>query len=74
MKRQEVTPEEAIAYRIALAVTQIFSTSDGEYFPICPRCQKTLEREYQAYCDRCGQKLSWRRFSRAKVVKALGNQ
>lgn len=70
MKRHNITPEEALTYRTPLFVTRIFCTDDDEYFPICPRCNKTLEREYQAFCDRCGQKLSWRRFSRAKVVRA----
>ena len=29
------------------------------YYPVCPRCGSTMEREYQSYCDRCGQRLSW---------------
>ena len=69
MKRHEITPEEAVTYRTPLRVTRIFQTAYDDYFPICPRCNKTLEREYQSFCDRCGQKLSWRRFSRAKVVR-----
>lgn len=36
-------------------------------FPVCPRCRVTLEREYQAFCDRCGQCLSWKNFSKATV-------
>lgn len=70
MKRKIETPEEALTYRTPLDVTQIFVTFDDESFPICPRCGISLDREYQSYCDRCGQKLSWRRFSRAKVVRA----
>ena len=34
---------------------------DGGYteFPICPRCMQNMEREYQAFCDKCGQRLVW---------------
>ena len=28
-------------------------------FCICPNCNTSIEREYQSYCDRCGQKLKW---------------
>ena len=33
---------------------------------LCPRCDVTMERDHQAYCDRCGQGLNWRRISQAK--------
>ena len=32
-------------------------------YPVCPRCGVTMEREYQHFCDRCGQKLDWSAFS-----------
>lgn len=31
-------------------------------FPVCPRCDITMEREYQFFCDRCGQRLDWEAF------------
>ena len=34
-------------------------------YPVCPRCGVTMEREYQHFCDRCGQKLDWSIFSQA---------
>ena len=37
-------------------------------FPVCPRCRNTMQREYQSYCDRCGQRLSWRDFEKAVVI------
>jgi len=40
-------------------------------FPICPRCTCTMEREYQAFCDRCGQALDWTAFSKAQVIRTL---
>ena len=35
-------------------------------FYLCPRCDITMEREYQSYCDRCGQRLGWKSIDRAK--------
>ena len=61
--------EEAITYRTPLPVTEVVKFPNGYAFPVCPRCKNTLEREYQSYCDRCGQCLSWKGFSRAKVIE-----
>lgn len=60
--------EELISYRIPLCVTKIIVLLNNECFPICPRCNCSLEREYQNFCDRCGQRLCWSKFSCAKVV------
>ena len=35
---------------------------------VCPGCNITFEREYQAYCDRCGQKLAWNMLNKGKIV------
>lgn len=40
-------------------------------YPICPRCSITLDREYQTYCDRCGQRLDWSRLRKATIIKPL---
>lgn len=57
-------------YRAPIQVSAIrlyhFATGDVS-FPICPRCNRTLEREYQSYCDRCGQHLSWKNFDKAVI-------
>ena len=52
----------AVSYRMALPVTQIYRYANGDGYPICPRCTETLDREYMAYCDRCGQCLNWDSF------------
>ena len=36
--------------------------------PVCPNCTITLDRGYQCYCDRCGQKLSWNKYYRGNVT------
>lgn len=59
-----------ISYRCPITVREYIAHRDAFGFEsvyyICPRCDVSLEREYQAYCDRCGQKLNWRRIHKAK--------
>ena len=58
---------DAVSYRIPLPVTRVIAYSKTTY-PICPRCAISLEREYMAFCDRCGQRLNWNFFEHAKVI------
>ena len=54
-----------------LPVSQILAFRDSSgtlYFPACPGCGITLEREYQNFCDRCGQRLNWNHFNDAVVI------
>ena len=53
-------------YRIPRQVTAIRKITQY-YFPVCPKCNCTMEREYQSYCDRCGQALRWKEFSFVKA-------
>lgn len=56
----------------ALEVTQIIKQENGlKHLPICPCCHKTLVRDNQAYCDVCGQRLSWHNFLNANVIFEL---
>ena len=63
---------EVMSYRVPLQVKTIcaYPKFQGGYtaFPVCPRCQITLEREYQAFCDRCGQALGWDDYKNAIVI------
>ena len=63
--------EEALRFRRAMAVTETVSYQSGSVFPLCPQCGIPLEREYQGFCDRCGQKLDWRRDRRARAAARL---
>ena len=59
-----------ILYRLPLQVNAVRAFSDGRLaFPVCPRCGQTMEREYQSYCDRCGQSLGWNEFHHAAVLQ-----
>lgn len=49
----------AASYRIPIPVTTYVQyIKDGRY-PVCPRCGSSFDREYTAFCDRCGQRLFW---------------
>ena len=50
---------EALAYRFPMAVSEYKQFSDRDIYWVCPRCHNTLERDFQDYCDRCGQCLDW---------------
>lgn len=57
----------AVAHRTPLPVTKVIVFPHGDTYPICPRCSLSLERDYQSFCDRCGQKLSWDLYQYAKI-------
>ncbi len=59
---------EAGSFRLPMAVSEVYLFRNGDAYPVCPRCRITLEREYQAYCDRCGQALDWSDYEKALVV------
>ena len=55
-------------YRIPMQVTHLVKFRASAYF-LCPRCNVTLEREFAAYCDRCGQCLNWKDYKKAVVIR-----
>ncbi len=48
-----------LSFRIPLPVTELRTYGSSDEYYVCPRCKLTLDREYMAYCDRCGQCLVW---------------
>ena len=59
---------EAASFRLPQEVTQAHLFRDRTAYPVCPRFCRTLEREYQSFCYRCGQALSWGRYRKDLVV------
>lgn len=62
---------QEMSFRQPMPVTQIrcFHRSCGTTsFPVCPQCGVTTEREYQSFCDRFGQCLTWKGFSKATII------
>ena len=66
------TADEELSYHIAMQVMHYRQHLSFNYsytiFPVCPRCHSNMEREYQAFCDRCGQKLGWDFFHYATLM------
>jgi len=67
--KESLTAEPAESFRQPMRVTEKHLFRDGTVYPVCPRCRVTLNREYQAYCDRCGQALDWKAYKKAAVVQ-----
>ena len=58
---------DAVTYRSPLPVEKVIAYANNTY-PVCPRCELSLEREYMSFCDRCGQRLNWDLFEHAKII------
>lgn len=74
MRAAQVAP--ALPYiKVELYMEQKKEVTDFRYFgyadtgyAICPNCGYALEREYQKYCDQCGQLLGWKKFGRGEFT------
>ena len=69
-KRHKPLVVTAEAYRIPLQVKKLIQFKGGYSYPVCPRCDRSIDREYMQYCDRCGQRLGWEHLADARVVYA----
>jgi hypothetical protein len=60
-----------VAYRYPIVVSEyrLYQEAFGrEYiYYYCPRCDITLNREFQFFCDRCGQRLNWKHIDKARL-------
>ena len=61
-------PITAESYRTPMQVSKLRKYRTTVYY-ICPRCSITMEREFMAYCDRCGQCLSWKNYRKAVIIE-----
>lgn len=53
-------------FRIPKSVTKVRIYKDRNAFAVCPRCDSSMEYEYQLYCGCCGQHLVWSKFDEAE--------
>lgn len=63
--------EESLSYRVAMQVCAVQAFRNNNLtvgYPVCPRCKIPMEYSYQRFCDRCGQRLSWKRYCKAEVI------
>lgn len=66
-----------LSYRLKMPVSEVmvFPCAFGEtVYYVCPRCKITMEREFMAFCDRCGQHLDWRGYKKAKILHPGSNR
>ncbi len=56
--------ERELSFRMPMPVTRK-RYSNGICYPICPQCGNIMERDNMAFCGQCGQKLDWKKYSRA---------
>ena len=60
-----------LSFRLPMRVSEYMILPDniqGTAYYVCPRCHITLEREFQAFCDRCGQRLDWDHYEEAILI------
>lgn len=61
--RNTVAPDIPALFRgVPRFVTQVRVYPKGDSYPVCPRCGRSLDREYMNFCDFCGQRLAWEVF------------
>ena len=74
MKRKNIGGSHPLwdaSYRLPMSVAAVRCYShcrNNPTFSLCPRCDCTMEREYQSFCDSCGQALGWEQFSKAIII------
>ena len=69
MTKKRETIEEKLSYREPMKIKEIVWYQNGNEYALCPKCNKCIEREYMEFCVNCGQKINWRRFTKATVRK-----
>lgn len=60
-----------LSFRTPMPVTYLRRVPTlGRYtlFALCPRCNRDIEREYQAFCSNCGQMLDWSMIDDAIII------
>lgn len=56
----------AHTFRIPKPMTKVRVFSDRNMYAVCPRCNISMEYEYQLYCNHCGQHLEWSKYDEAE--------
>ena len=64
----------APSYRIPKTVKKIYVYPDNCFFGVCPRCNNSIDREYQTFCNCCGQRLDWSKLDEAEKEWIGGNR
>lgn len=38
-------------------------------YAVCPHCRNVIDRDYQNYCETCGQRLDWKMFDCETIIE-----
>ena len=60
----------SVTYRVPRQVTEVIWFNGDGIYPICPRCDCSIEREYMNFCDRCGQRLGWDKYDSERSIRS----
>ena len=58
---------QKIAYRKPMIGHSGVVYRSGSFYAACPQCRQAIEREFQSYCDSCGQCLDWCKFDNINI-------
>lgn len=70
IKRRDYRVIRDLLFRTPMQIEKIIRYKSGNSYPICPRCDCPIDREYMSFCDRCGQRLSWGHEKQIQIVYA----
>lgn len=62
---------DAETYRVPMPITAVCrypACPELFTYPLCPKCIRPIEQEYQLFRNHCGQALDWTDFSKAVVI------
>jgi ferredoxin len=65
MNRENIL--QRISYRKPMVVHSGVIYKNKSFYAKCPKCNQTIEREFQSYCDGCGQCLDWCKFDNINI-------
>jgi hypothetical protein len=70
VKQRKPSYIAAYLYRLPMQVRGRVIFLNEDSYPICPRCDVLVDREFLRFCDQCGQRLGWDFFDFAQTIHA----
>ena len=61
--------KEKLSYRKSMLVHSAIVYQNNNMYAKCPKCNNTIDRDFQDFCSGCGQCLNWDNFpSNVKII------
>lgn len=71
MSKKQNILKRLLSYRIPSKITTAVVYQDNSIYYHCPRCGTPIEREFQAFCVKCGQHLNWNNYEEAIITSCF---